>query len=184
MSLGAFPFPNASLDSALRVSLDPGSYTLHVADSANRAGLALAEIYENDGTPARLANLSSRAFVGLGANLAISGIFIQGQQTGRFLIRGIGPALTNFGVAGALTDPVLVLTTLAGVAVASNDNWNTNTNAAEIVTASVQAGAFPLSAGSRDAALLVTLPPGNYTALVSGAANATGVALVEIYEVP
>jgi hypothetical protein len=183
-SAGAFGFPNGSVDAALRASLDPGAYTLHVTDTAGRGGIALAEIYETDSTSARLANLSSRASVGTGANVAISGIVVQGQQSGRFLVRGIGPSLGQFGITGALADPVLTLTTATGATVATNDNWATNANAAEIVPASVQVGAFPLNATSRDAVLLVTLAPGNYTALVSGANNTSGVVLVEVYEIP
>lgn len=182
--LGGFPFGAASLDSALRVTLDPGSYTLHLTDSANRSGLALAEIYENDGDPARLANLSSRALVGPGAALAISGLVVQGQQPGRFLIRAVGPGLADFGVRGTLADPVLRLTTAVGVVVSANDDWSANENAAEISTTSGRVGAFPLPPGSRDAALLVALAPGNYTAQVSGANDGSGVALIEVYEVP
>lgn len=183
-SVSAFAFPNASNDAALRATLDPGAYTLHVTDTLNRGGLALAEIYDLDIHTGRIANLSSRAFVGAGANIAISGIVVQGQQPGRYLIRAAGPALARFGVNGALADPQLVLTTASAFIVGSNDNWSSNTNVAEINAATTSVAAFPLEPGSRDAALLLTLAPGNYTALVSGAGNTSGVALVEIYEVP
>lgn len=183
-SLGAFALANGSADAALQTSLSAGSYTATVSDSANRTGTALVEIYEADSNSTRLVNLSTRAFVDLGSGIGIAGIVVRGQQPGRYLIRGVGPALTTFGVGGALADPVLVLTTSLGVTVASNDNWSTNTNAGELANAAAAVGAFPLPANSRDAALLVTLAPGSYTALVSGAANTTGVALVEVYEVP
>jgi hypothetical protein len=183
-SLGAFALANGSADAALQISLAPGTYTATVADTAGRTGTALVEIYESDNNSTRLVNLSTRAFVDTGAGIGIAGIVVRGQQPGRYLIRGIGPALTAFGVGGALADPVLVLTTSLGVTVASNDNWSTNANAGDIANIAAGVGAFPLTANSRDAALLLTLPPGSYTALVSGAANTTGVALVEVYEVP
>ena len=182
--LGAFALANGSADAALQTSLSAGSYTATVSDSANRTGTALVEIYAADANSTRLVNLSTRAFVDIGSGIGIAGIVVRGQQPGRYLVRGIGPALTAFGVGGALADPVLVLTTSLGVTVASNDNWSVNTNAGELANAAAAVGAFPLPANSRDAALLLTLPPGSYTALVSGAANTTGVALVEVYEVP
>jgi uncharacterized delta-60 repeat protein len=183
-SLGAFALINASADAALQISLLPGGYTATVADTASRPGTALVEIYEADTNNTRLVNLSTRAFVDTGSAIGIAGIVVRGAQAGRYLIRGAGPALTAFGVGGALADPVLVLTTSLGVTVASNDNWSANTNAGEITGAAAVVGAFPFAGNSRDAALFLTLPPGSYTALVSGAANTTGVALVEVYEVP
>jgi uncharacterized delta-60 repeat protein len=183
-SVGAFGLSGASADAALRITLAPGSYTTALADTAGRTGIAVVEIYEADRNNSRLANLSSRAFVDQGASLVIAGIVVQGQQPGRFLIRAIGPTLTQLSITGALADPLLTLTTATSIVVATNDNWSTNTNAADIASVSAQIGAFPLASGARDAALLVTLAPGNYTALVAGANNTTGVALVEVYEVP
>jgi hypothetical protein len=111
---------------------------------------------------------------------------VQGETPRQFLIRGIGPALTAFGVTGALADPVLTLTTALGTTVATNDDWSINSTAttAEITSASLKVGAFALSANSKDSVLLISLAPGNYTALISGANDTTGIALVEVYEVP
>jgi hypothetical protein len=109
------------------------------------------------------------------------------------LVRGVGPTLGTLGVPGVLTDPVLKLYA-AGTTnpIAQNDNWETPQSvtggqtpatAAEIATATTAAGAFPLGAGSKDAALEISLAPGNYSAVLSGAGNTTGAALLEIYEV-
>ena len=97
------------------------------------------------------------------------------------LIRAIGPTLSSFGVTGTLSNPQLTLTTSSGSTVASNTGWG---GTPALTAAFTQVGAFPLSATSNDSAMLVTLGPGSYTAVVSGANGASGVALVEIYEVP
>lgn len=182
--LGAFPLANGSADAALRVALPPGNYTALLADAAGKSGMGLVEIYEDDATSNRLTNLSSRALVGAGADVGIAGFVVRGQKAARYLIRGVGPGLGALGVTGVLSDPVLTLTTSAGAAVASNDDWGRSANVTEIAAAATQAGAFPLGVSSKDAAMLVTLAPGSYTALVSGAGGASGVALVEIFEVP
>lgn len=102
----------------------------------------------------------------------------------RFLIRGVGPGLLPFGVTDALADPVLNLTSSTGESLFRNDDWGPAANAAEVAATSARLGAFALAPGSKGAALLVTLAPGNYTALVSGAGDGTGTALIEVYEVP
>lgn len=182
--IGAFPLASGGADAAMQLALAPGNYTAVLTDTAGRSGNALVEIYETDDTSNRLVNLSARAFVGPGASLGIAGFVVRGARPGRYLIRGLGPALAPFGVNGLLADPLLTLTTSAGVPVAMNDDWGTNSNATALASASAGVGAFPLAPTSKDAALLVTLEPGNYTALVSGANGASGIALVEIYEVP
>ncbi len=183
-SLGAFPLATGSADAALQLALAPGSYTAVLSDSAGRTGNALVEIYEADQTSDRLVNLSARAFVGPGATIGIAGFVVRGGQSGRYLIRGVGPALAQFGVTDAVTEPVLTLTTSAGALVAANSGWGASANAVDLAAAAAQVGAFPLAAGSRDAALLLTLAPGNYTALLSGTGDTSGIALLEVYEVP
>jgi hypothetical protein len=183
LGVGAFPLTNGN-DAALVAPLAPGGYTVQVADTASRTGVALVEVYEADNNTNRISNLSSRAFVGAGASIAIGGISVQGEKSRQFLIRGIGPALGGFGVTGALADPVLTLTTALGATVASNDNWGSGGHAADIAAASAKVGAFALPSGSKDSVLLITLAPGNYTALIAGVGDTTGVALVEVYEVP
>lgn len=130
----------------------------------------------------RLINVSTRAFVGTGDQQLIGGFVVAGVGKKRVLVRGVGPRLGDLGVAGALTDPTLTVVNSASVDVATNNNWNQNPNAAQIVAISAQVGAFSLNAGSADAALLLELDPGAYTAVVGGFGGATGVALVEIYD--
>jgi hypothetical protein len=107
---------------------------------------------------------------------------VGGNTPKSVLIRAAGPALSAFGVSSALADPVLTITNSAGQVVARNDDWEVGDNPATVSAAASRLGAFAFKAGSRDAAVLASLPPGNYTALVSGANNTTGVALVEAYD--
>ena len=150
-------------------------------------GLALAEIYDATATSAvtatssRLVNVSARTQVGTGGDVLIAGFAIGGTTAKTVLIRAIGPGLTQFGVTGILTDPRLQL--FSGTTqLRENDNWGRE---AQLTMVGNSVGAFALSEpGSRDAVMLVTLPPGSYTAQVSGMNNGTGIALVEVYDVP
>lgn len=132
---------------------------------------------------ARLVNASVRAQVGTGGNILITGFVIGGTGTETLLIRGDGPALTKFGVTGALAQPSLSVFGSTGTLIASNTGWNTSSAPALIASTSGLVGAFALAPESADCALIVNLPAGAYTAQVSGVNNATGVALAEIYEV-
>jgi hypothetical protein len=132
---------------------------------------------------ARLTNLSVRAQVGTGANILIPGFVVTGSGSETLLIRADGPSLAQFGVPGLLAQPSLAVFDSTGAMVASNTGWGTNSNPTQIAAVAAQVGAFPLASGSADCALLATLPPGTYTAHVSGANDTTGVALAEVYEV-
>ena len=179
---GAFALRDDVHDAALIATLAPGSYTAQVTGFNNTTGVGLVEIYEL-GKPAqnRLINLSSRAFVGTGSNILIPGLVLGGQAPRRLLLRAVGPGLADLGVIGVLTDPVMKV--LRGEeTVAQNDNWGDQPGAAMLAPAMAAVGAFPLRSGSRDAALLLDLPPGSYTVQVAGAGDAKGVALVEVYE--
>jgi len=192
-SQGAFALTANGRDAAAMVTLPPGGYTIQVAGvgtGATASGVALVEVYEIDSTPTTLVNLSCRARVGTGADVLTAGFVIGGTAPRRLLIRGVGPALSAFSVPGTLVDPKLEIIRLgATVPLATNDNWSTpvaplTTTAAELTAASASVGAFALGAASRDAALIVTLPPGSYTAQVSGINNTSGIALVEVYDLP
>jgi hypothetical protein len=140
------------------------------------------------GGPARLVNVSARNFAGTGDGTLIAGFAISGNVPRRLLIRGVGPRLqAGFGVGGALADPKLELHLVEGgrsVLFAANDNW-AEAGAAPVRAAFGAAGAFDLpDAASKDAALVVTVPAGAYTVQLSGVGNATGEALIEIYELP
>ncbi|MBL9201206.1 MAG: DUF1800 family protein [Opitutaceae bacterium] len=181
-TVGAFALGNGSRDAALVATLGPGAYTAQVTGVANASGIALVEVYDVTG-PARLMNLSTRAQVGTGGGIMISGLSIApGRGLRKFLVRAAGPTLGSFGVAGTIADPAIAILDGAGQQIASNDNWGTG-NATAISTAFAEAGAFGFTAGSRDAAMLVDLEPGkNYTIQVSGVGNTTGLALVEVYD--
>jgi hypothetical protein len=132
---------------------------------------------------ARLVNLSTRAHVGTGANFLIPGFVIRGNGTETLLIRADGPALSAFGVPGALAEPSLSVFDNDGNVVASNTGWGTNANPAQVAGAATSVGAFALASGSADCALIASLPAGAYTVQVSGVNGTSGVALAEIYEV-
>jgi hypothetical protein len=193
--VGAFALTAGSHDTALLESLPPSAYTAEVVSETTNDGVALAEIYDADsGAPSnRLINISARAFVGNGAKILIGGFVIGGSSAQTVIIRGDGPALTAFDVPGALANPVLTLFNSTGSVIASNTGWGnapvngsgaTNGITVQPLTTALSAkiGAFALTGGSNDSALVATLPPGAYTAQVAGASNANGVALVEIYE--
>lgn len=183
-SVGAFALPAASRDAALGLSFSTGAYTVQIAGNGGATGVALAEIY--DGTPGamapgatRLTNLSARTQVGTGANTLIAGFVVAGGTSKTVLIRAIGPSLTQFGVTGTLTDPRLQLYRGSEL-IASNDSWRDGGSV--LSTAFTTVGAFSIY--DVDAALLITLAPGNYSVQVSGREGGTGIALVEVYELP
>lgn len=185
---GAFAFASGSADAAIVTTLAPGSYTAQVTGAGGTTGLALVEVYEIGATGSTLVNISTRAQVGTGANVVIPGIVLSGTGTRKLLVRAVGPGLGAFGLTGLLADPALALTNAAGTAtLAANDNWGTpvagGASAATITAASAAAGAFGLTTGSADAAVLADLSPGSYTIQVSGVNNTGGLALVEVYDV-
>lgn len=177
-NVGAFAFTPNSRDAALTQSLS-GSFTAHVV--GNSAGSVLVEAYDiAGGLSPRMTNLSARNRVGTGADILIAGFSISGTGTKKLLIRGVGPGLGAFGITGFLNDPIVRVYNSSNVVIATNDTWSSTL--AETMT---QVGAFALPAGSRDAALLVTLNAGQtYTVQVSGADGGAGEGLVEVYEVP
>ena len=186
--VGAFPLAGpGSLDAALVTSLAPGAYTANVSGGTNGTDIALAEVYDattafSPATP-RLLHASARALVNPGAGNLILGFVVGGSTSRTFLIRGLGPALTAYGVPGTLADPTLQVVSFGtGAVVGQNDNWGGNS---AVTAAAGQVGLFPLTnVQSKDAALLVTLSPGVYTANLSGVNNTSGIALLEIYTVP
>jgi hypothetical protein len=184
--LGAHPLASGTKDAALLISLDPGVYTAHVTTNDASTGVALLEVYDADETGesrAKVVNLSSRGPVGRGDDVMIVGFVINGSTPKKVLIRGVGPALTALGVTGALVDPKLQLFKGATV-INENDNWSSGADANDVVLAATASGALGLPLGSKDAAILVSLPPGVYSAHVRGVADTIGVALMEVYEVP
>jgi hypothetical protein len=181
---GAFPLPPASLDSAILASLQPGAYTTQVTGAGGGTGVVLMEAYDADtgaAPSARFINVSSRGLAGSGPNALIVGFVITGASSKTVLIRGIGPTLAAFSVPGAMAVPQLTVFDSNQNVVGSNDGWG---GTAELQAAFDAASAFPIPTTSKDSAILITLLPGAYTAQVNGANSSTGIALLEVYEMP
>lgn len=176
--VGAFALTVGARDSAVTVTLPPGAYTLVVSPKGGD-GVALAEVYAADQGASTISNLSTRGQIDGSGSPLIAGFAVQGTAPRRMLIRGIGPSLALFGVGATLQDPTLKIYR-DGQLVAENDNWTTA--GAENATAAAASGAFALGANSKDAAIVLTLEPGSYTAVVSGGGEASGAGLVEVYE--
>ena len=173
--------PPNSIESALLVTLNPGSYTAVVKSFSNAqqpatTGVALFEVYDLRTSGSRLGNVSTRGQVGTGANILIGGLIVGGSTPKPVVIRALGPTLTQFGVTGVLADPFLQLRDANGNLVEANNDWQQSPEAA-IINAD---GKAPSSA--KESAMAPTLSPGNYTALVSGVGGTTGTALVEVYD--
>ena len=179
--LGASALAAGSKDAALLKSISGGVYTAHVA-SGGSAGVALVEAYDADvGGSSRLMALSTRTVAGAGDATLIAGFVLEGNGPKTVLIRGLGPELALRGVQGVLADPKITVYRGSNV-VGSNDDWG---GTSELKEAFDAVGADRLASDtSKDAAMLVTLNPGAYTVHVTGAAGTTGVALVEIFDVP
>lgn len=168
--------PTNDLESAILATLEPGAYTAIVRGTNGGTGVGLVETYDLDQAAGSLANISTRGFVDTGDNVMIGGFILGGGDRGdsTVLIRGIGPTLSDFGVTAALADPTLELHDSSGAVLAMNDNWKD--------TQQTDIEALGLAPGKDlEAAILVSLPPGNYTAIVRGKLDTTGVGLVEVY---
>jgi hypothetical protein len=160
--------PTNDLESAIVMSLNPGAYTAIVRGKMDTIGVGLVEVYDLDQTvDSKLANISTRGFVDTGDNVMIGGT----------IVTGTGPANVLIRVANALQDPTLELHDGQGNVIATNDNWQDSQADA------IQATGIPPS-DSRESAILQSLAPGAYTAIVRGAGDTTGVALVEAYQLP
>lgn len=195
--VGAFELEDGSQDAVVLATLAPGVYTAQVSSADSTTGVALVEVYDVDNhtpfSPQKVVNISTRGEVGTGSGVLIAGFVIDGSASKKVLIRANGPGLTLVGVGAdmALADPKLTLyraTTVNGAQVSTvvreNDDWETGNSAALVAAATASSGAFAVESGSKDAAILITLPPGHYTAQVSGTGGTTGLALVEVYEIP
>ena len=189
-TLGGFALAPGSKDAVLLVTLPPGGYTAKVKGVDGTTGVGLVEIYDSDeaGAPSDVINISTRGRIGTAADILIAGFVIDGDRSKTVLVRGVGPTLGGFGVTGTIPDPFLRIERNLGnnvfEDVATNDDWGDAANAAEIAIVAEPVGAFPLEPDGKDAAILVTLPPGIYTAKLSGVGGVTGNGLIEVYRVP
>lgn len=171
--------PPNDLESAIDVTLAPGSYTAVVKGKNDTSGVGLVEVYDlHPSAPSKLANLSTRAFVSTGDNIVIAGFTLgHNTGTGRVAVRGIGPSLGAMGISGALANPTLQLRDANGMLLIANNDWQDNpTQAAELMAA----GLAPTN--DLEAGLVAALPSGAYTALLAGYINSTGVGVVEVYD--
>jgi outer membrane biosynthesis protein TonB len=187
-SVGAFTWgATATPDSAISTSLEQGSYTAQVSSAGGSTGVSLVEVYDatngafQGASAPHLVNISTRAYVGTGGNILIAGFVIGGTTSQTVLIRASGPALNAFNVPGTIPDPRLTLVSDQKT-IATNAGWNGD---ALVAAEAAAAGAFSWgTAATLDSAILITLPPGSYTAQVQGASGDTGIALVEVYAIP
>ena len=176
--------PTNDLESAILMTLSPGAYTAILSGKNGGTGVGLVEVY--DLAPAansQLANISTRGFVDTGDNVMIGGLIVGGGSMGgnaRVLVRAIGPSLSNSGVQGALQDPTLELHDGNGATTATNDNWKINEQTQQSQEAEVRATMIPPS-NDLESAIVTTLSPGPYTAIVRGKNHGTGIGLVEVY---
>lgn len=169
--------PSDPKESAIVATLQPGNYTAIMSGTGGATGIGVVELYDLDQpAPANPANIATRGFVEAGDNVMIGGFIVGGSQNRTVLARAIGPSLTAVGVPDALQDPFLELHDSSGTTLASNDSWRSSQETQIIAT-----GVAP--SDDREAAIISgPLAPGNYTAIVRGVGNTTGVALVEIYQ--
>jgi hypothetical protein len=175
-AVGAFALPAASLDAALVESI-AGGRTAQIVGSG--AGTVIVEAYDaGTGVTPRFTNVSARNRVGTDADILIAGVTILGASPKTLLIRGVGPTLSVFKVPGVLADPKLEIFNSDGIKISENDTW-----APSLEGLFPSVGAFGLTAGSKDAALVISLPPGGYTVQLSGVGGGTGEGLIEVYEV-
>jgi hypothetical protein len=168
--------PQNVAESALLLSVAPGSYTAVLRGKAGSTGIGVIEVYDLDtDAPAALANISTRGFVLTGENVMIGGLIVIGDDPAQLVLRGIGPSLGNFGVREALADPLLELHNSNGALLQANNDW-------DIQDVALQAtGLAP--ANNLESAMLISAPPGSYTAILKGADGGIGNGLVEIYKI-
>jgi len=164
--------PSHNLEAAILTTVTPGNYTAVVRGENDSTGIALVEVYDLEaGSDSQLANISTRGFVQTDNDVLIGGLILTGQLPRRVITRAIGPSLT---LQGALPDPTLEVRDSNGVLLASNDNWR-STQELEIIATTIP------PSHDLESAIVQTLPPASYTAIVRGVNNTTGTALVEAY---
>ena len=170
--------PKNPNESALIATLVPGSYTAIVRGYNNTTGIGLVEIYELDSVTTRLTNISTRGFVGTGDDVLIGGLIVNGTAPKNLILRAIGPSMAAppISLGGTLSDPVLELHDGSGSLVASNDDWGSSPQALAIAATPYR------PSNAKESAIMATLTAGSYTAIVRGANNTTGIALVEAYD--
>ncbi|CAN5432600.1 hypothetical protein BH20VER3_BH20VER3_09490 [soil metagenome] len=173
--------PGDDREPALIATLNPDSYTAVISGKAGTTGVGLLEVYDlNSSSGSRLANISTRGSVKTQENVMIGGFILGGsiQQPARVVVRALGPSLAQAGVNGPLGNPTLQLVDSNGQIVGFNDDWQDDSAQAAQLQSLTLAPTMP-----GESAIVATLPPGLYTAIVAGQAGGTGVGLIEVYDV-
>ncbi len=173
---GGFGPKNAN-ESVLVATLPAGNYTAVLSGANTTSGTALLELYDLDPASSVLSNISTRGEVASTTDPMIGGFIIDGADSAKVLVRALGPSLSARGVEGVLPDPTLELHDSDGSLIFANDNWRSDQEAQILATT------IPPN-DDREAAIVATLAPGSYTAIVRGSGTASGVALVEVYHLP
>ena len=174
--------PTNDFESTIVAILRPGPYTAILAGKNGGTGVGLVEVYDlAQGANSKLANIATRGFVDTDDNVMIGGLIVGGTGggTAKVIVRAIGPSLGNAGVQGALQDPTLELHDGNGATLRSNDNWKTREDGSS-QQAEIEATTIPPT-NDLESAIVATVAPGNYTAIVRGKNNTTGIAVVEAY---
>ena len=166
--------PAYPAEAVIMVSLPPGSYTAVLRSVNGIEGNALCELYDLVPGNSSVRNISTRGQAGIGDDVMIGGFIVAGVQPSKVMIRAVGPSLAAFGLTGVLSDPVLELRDQEGSLIYTNDNWQ-----GEQAQQIADSGLKPNDA--KESAIIATLNPGAYTAIVHDAGTGQGVALVEVY---
>jgi hypothetical protein len=172
--------PSNDLESALVATLNPGAYTAILAGKNQTSGIGVVEVFDlAQAANSKLANISTRGFVDTGDNVMIGGFVVGGNGGGaaRVIVLGLGPSLTNFGIANALADPILELHDSNGAVIATDDNWKDSQRS------DIEATTF-IPSNDLESAIVRTLVPGNYTAVLRDTTNTTGIGLVQVFNLP
>jgi hypothetical protein len=173
--------PGNDAESAIVRTLPPGAYTAVLKGNGGAEGIGVVEVYDLDqAADSKLANIATRGFVETDNGVMIGGLIV-GPSSGvggtKVVVRALGPSLANLGINGTLSDPTLDLVNASGTILRSNDNWKSSQQS------EIEAAGLAPSIEA-ESALVQTVAPGNYTAIVRGKENTTGVSLVEVYNVP
>jgi hypothetical protein len=172
--------PTDDREPAIIATLNPAPYTAVISGKSGETGIGLLEVYDLNAPSSRLANISTRGTVLTQDNVMIGGFILGGTitQPAMVVVRAIGPSLAQSGIASPLANPTLQLVNSDGLSVGFNDNWQDDpAQAAELQVLNIA----PTAAA--ESAIVTILPPGAYTAIVAGRSGATGVGLIEVYDV-
>ena len=169
--------PSDDREPVIVASLPPAAYTAILTGKNQTTGIGLIEIYDRDqAADSELQNISTRGFVGAQSNVLIGGFILGGNNNGRVVVRGLGPSLSQFGLTNLLTDPTLELHDGNGAILTANDNWTDDSASADLLRANGLALANPHESG-----VFVSLPAGQFTAILAGKNGGTGIGTIEIY---